>query len=146
MIFSIEKVENVWNDLLPNLYIYFLETEMHRQGKFKPSLERYKQYQDIGAFVLFTARANHKLVGHCGMYITPSMYTDELIAVEDGFFVLKGYRQENTPLQAYRYIERELRKKGVRQISITTHLNIERLMAKLGYKKFGSRFNKYLEN
>lgn len=144
MIFSIEKVADIWNELVPNLYEFYIETGMSEQGEFIPSLPLYKRYEDVGAFVLFTARDDSRLVGHCGMFLTPSMYSHTLVATEDGFFVKKEYRRSSFPLTAYRFIETQLRGLRVNQIVVTTHLNISRVMDRLGYQKVGSRYSKFL--
>ena len=145
MDFAVERVEQVWDELLPNLYRYYLETGLTKQGVFAPSMDRFKQYQDAGAFVLITARLMGKLVGHCGMYLTKSMYTDALVATEDGWFVRKEYRKYNEPMKAYLFIEKEMVSCGAKEMIMETNLKISRFMSKLGYNQSLGRHSKYLD-
>ena len=144
MIYSVEKISVIWDEILPNLYQYY-KTSLYKQGKFKPDFNKFKYFEDNGFFILFTARQEGSLVGHCGMYLTQSMYTDALVATEDGWYMQKAYREINNPLKAYIYVEKELYKRNVKQLTMTTELKIDGIMKKLGYNQIANQYSKYLD-
>lgn len=144
MIYSIEKISEIWHEILPNLKKYYEQTSICKQGDFKPDYERFKTYEDIGFFVLFTARHEGKLAGHCGMYLTRSMYTQEMVAIEDGWFMDEKYRKLTNPIKSIQIIEDKLFEMGVKQISMTTELKMSGIMKRLGYTQIANQYSKYL--
>jgi hypothetical protein len=140
--------------LLPNVvdfmnlgFEHWKETEGYRHGQnFNPDTARYLQYNDIGFYVYFTARDEGRIVGHAGMYITPSMHTQRTIATEDVWFLLQEHRKGRNAIAFYKYVEEECRRRRVVEIGMTTKLTngAGRILEYLGYTEVSKQYSKHL--
>ncbi len=74
LVFAIEPLATVWDELVENAWAHWQETEMHKRGEpFNPKYERYANYGS--QYIIYTARDDGVLVGNCGMYVTRSTRT-----------------------------------------------------------------------
>lgn len=118
--FQIERVADVWSELLELHRLHWHETETYRHGQpFAPSMERYKEFEDCGWFLLFTARQGHRLVGNCGMYLCPSMHSQQLIATEDTLFLHPDFRRGRTAIEFIGYVRDECFRRGAVEVTVT---------------------------
>ena len=62
VVFGIEPLATVWDELIENAWMHWQETEMHKRGeKFSPSYERYASYGP--QYIVFTARDDGQACG-----------------------------------------------------------------------------------
>jgi len=144
----IEPLRQCWDEVIENARKHWNETEQFQRGEdFNPDQNRYFQYEDMGIYLQFTMRDQDKLVGHCGMYIMPSMHTQNLIATEDTWFLLPEYRKGRNAIKLYNFVEMVMKGKGVTEINMTakTANNAGRIMEYLGYTLTAYQYSKHLE-
>lgn len=145
--FQIEKLAPIWPQIVSIATEHWKETEGYRHGQqFSPDAARYFQYEAIGFYVMFTARHEGRLVGYAGMYFTPSMHTQRLIATEDTYFLLAEYRKGRNALDLYNFVEAECRRRGVVEIGMTAKLtnSAGRILEYLGYQVISRQYSKNL--
>ncbi len=121
IVFALEPLEQAWNECVDLAAAHWMETERYRHDQpFNPVFERYNQYAKLGWYLQFTARDDGRMIGFCGMYLTPSMHTQELIATEDTWFLLPEYRGKGrTFIRFHDFITQELVRRGAVEISMT---------------------------
>ena len=128
---------------------HWQETEGYRAGlPFNPDYSRYLEYNDIGYYLLFTARDGKKMVGDIGMYVTVSMHTQTRIAQEDTLYLLPEARQGMNAWRFISFTEKYLVSVGVREINLTTKLanpKAAKLMQKMGYPITANVHTKIIE-
>lgn len=145
--FGIEKLAACWNEVMIAAAAHWSETENFRRGEvFNPSFERYKACEDIGFFHLFVARDGAKLAGYAGMYVTQSMHSQTMIAVEDTWFLLPEYRKGRNAIEFVRYVERRLREMGVEAVQMSAKIanNAGRILEYLDYRPVSTVYWKSL--
>jgi hypothetical protein len=142
--FAIEPLIDVWPELVELYLAQWNETEAYRHGQpFDPRLERYMEYEQIGWYVLFTARDGEKLVGNIGMYLTPSMHTQQLIATEDTLFLLKEYRKGRNAITFIKFVETEAWRRGAVELMISSKNDkTGRLMEHLDFQPVAVQYSK----
>lgn len=147
MIFALEKVEDCWDEVFENHKLHYAETESYHNQTLNPDVERYIDYCKRGFFFMFTARDKGELVGNAGMYLMPSMHTKELCATEDTWFLLPEYRKGRNAIRFYQYVEKELKKMGAVEITMSSKLNNKsgRIMEYLGYTLTAYQYSKSVQ-
>ena len=148
--FSIEKVRDVINELMPLWEAHWKETERYRHGHgFNVDVERYIKFNDIGDYyILYTARDAGKLVGNFGAYLSRSMHTQKLNATEDTLFLLPEYRRGFNSVNFVRFVEKDLISRGVNgemSISVKSE-SVGRLCEFLGYKLVAYQYSKAVKS
>jgi hypothetical protein len=145
--FAIEPLKPIWPEIMRLASEHWCETEGYRHGqKFAPDAARYFHYDEIGFYVMFTARDEGRMVGYAGMYFTPSMHTQQMIATEDTWFLLPEYRKGRNALSFYKFVEAEAVKRGVVELGMTAKLTngAGKIMEYLGYKPVSLQYSKHL--
>jgi len=115
-----------------------------------PDLERYQAYADAGQLFILTMRDEGKLVGYFTAILSGHLhYKSTLMAFVDLYLVDKPYRKGLTGVRLFREAERALRALGVRRIQTATklhaHLDMSRLLTRLGYTHVEAAYHKLLE-
>lgn len=127
--------------------LHWQETEAYRHGQpFSPSFERYNSYDAAGWHKEFTVRDKGRMVGYAGVYIVPSMHTQQLLCTEDTWFLLPEYRKGRNALNFYKFIEEECIKLGVIEMCMTApeKNKVNRILEYLGYKLVSFQYSKHL--
>ncbi len=148
LVFALEPLEKVWNECMELALSHWKETEGYRHDQpFSPDFERYKQYADCGYFLIFTARDEGRCVGYAGMYLTPSMHTQQIIATEDTWFLLEDYRKGRNAIRFYNFVEDEVRRCGAVEIGMTAKMTngAGKILQYLGYDIVSVQYSKNLE-
>jgi GNAT superfamily N-acetyltransferase len=142
--FAIEKLIDVWPELVEIHLKHWDETEAYRHGQpFDPRLERYREYEQICWYVLYTARDGEKLVGNLGVYYAPSMHTQQLIATEDTLFLLPEYRKGRNAIEFIKFVEAECWRRGAVEIIVTAKDDkVGRLLAHLDFQPVAMQYSK----
>lgn len=148
LVFSIEKVRDVIDELMPLWEAHWKETEMYREGQgFNMDVDRYIKYNDVGYYILYTARHSGKLVGNFGAYLSTSMHTKQIIATEDTLFLLPKYRKGFTSMRFIRFVETDLASRGAAEMSITVKSkDVGKLCEFVGYKLVAYQYSKSIED
>ena len=147
MIFAIEKLGDCWDEIMVLARAHWMETEMYRHGQeFAPSFERYRQYEDAGWLLQFTAREDGRLVGYATMYLVPSMHTQRLIATEDTWFLLPSHRKGRNAVRFYRHVEAECFRRGAVEVTMTAKMtnHAGRILEYLDFEKVAVQYSKQL--
>ena len=153
LIFAIEPLTQCWHEIYDEpdglAYLHWLETKAHQYDQqYGPSFERYNSYARAGWFHQFTVRDNGKLVGFSGVYITPSMHTQAMLATEDTWYLAKDYRKGWNAIKFYRYIEEKCMELGAEESTLTVPDSKERgihtLLLRLDYKPVSVQYSKKL--
>lgn len=150
VVFAEERVVDCWNEVLVLAHAHWQSTKSYRRHQpFAPSLDRYASYNQRGYFFLFTARDEGVLIGYFGVYLTPSMHSQWLMATEDTFFLDPAHRGARTALRFLEYIEAQCRARGVREIMFSCEADntsgIQRLLAHCGYQPVITQFSKIVD-
>jgi len=147
LVFAVERVRDCWQEVLGLAAAHWKETEGYRAGEgFRPSFERYSQYEWGQCFILFIARDElRRAVGYAGIYIMPSMHTQRLIATEDTFFLVEAARRGRNAMRFCRFVEDEARRRGAVTLAMTAKdKRVGRLLLHLGYAEVAQHYSKSL--
>ena len=144
--FQVEQLVDVWPELIMLHKAHWGETEAYRHNQpFAPLLARYMEYECVNSFVMYTIRDGDKLVGNLGMYFTPSMHTQLLLASEDTLFILPEYRRGRLAIDFIKYVEADCVRRGVSDIEVTAKNDkVGRLMMHLDYQPTAVQYSKQL--
>ncbi len=134
---AIEPLAGCWDEIMALAAAHWQETEAHHHAQgFKPEIARYQQYEACGWYFQFTARVEGRLIGFAGMYLTPSMHSQAMIATEDTWFIAPEYRGKGrTFMRLYDVVEAEMRKRGAVEMNMSVPLEgaASRLLEHLDY-------------
>lgn len=133
--FGVERLADVWDEFEFLAMCHWAETDMARNGEvLNLDRNRYLRYGDT--YLLFTVRDEGKLVGQCGIYVTPSMHTQEMIATEDALYFLPEARRGRRMLDFHKFFLEEMRKRGVSKVFMTAapYNGACRLLEYIGYR------------
>ena len=105
----------------------------------------YLKMAELGRFVMYVARANGVSVGYCGMIMIDNPKEKDFVdAQQDVLYVDPDYRKTGCGLRLIRYVDGDLKEKGVREIrrtSIVGH-SVCDLYKHLGYGESEVVFSK----
>ena len=121
MIFAIERLEDCWDEMVALAERHWNEVQNVRlkEEGFNPKYERYKQQEDWGSFLQFTARKDGVMVGYAGLYIVQSMHSQRLICTEDAWYLVPEERKGFAAIRFFKFMENECRKRGVWSVTLT---------------------------
>ncbi|MGH8762449.1 MAG: hypothetical protein ACREUR_04365 [Nitrosospira sp.] len=146
--FSVERIEDISDEIKPLHRAHWDETEAHRHGlPFNPDYATFIRYERAGRYILFTLRSESKLSGNCAMYLDKSAHTQTIIATEDTLYLLPRVRKGRVASRFVAYIENALRQLEVKEINITvkTINKAGRFFRLLGYRHVENGLTKILE-
>lgn len=148
IVFAQEHMYDIWDEIIEISSKHWSETESYRHGqRFNPDRERYFAFDQMGIYHQFTARDEGRLVGYGGIYVMPSMHTQQLIASEDTYFLLPEYRKGRNALNFFRFMEQRLAEMGVIEISLSTknsNPTAEKIVSYMKYEFVEKRWSKHI--
>lgn len=147
--FSLERIENIVDEIRPLHRAHWDETEEHRHELlFNPDYKTFTRYERAGRYVLLTLRSEGKLLGNCAMYMDKSAHTQTIIATEDTLYLLPQARKGRVAGRFVAYVENTMRQFGAKEINITvkTINKAGRFFRLLGYRHVENGFTKILED
>lgn len=152
MKFAIEPLQPIWPQIIALATAHWSETEGYRHGQtFAPDAARYFAFNEMQScggpyYTMFTARDEGRMVGYAGMFTTPSLHTQKPICAEDTWFLLPEARKGRVAIEFYKFVEAEMRKRGVTEIMMTAKMTngAGRIMEYLGYKQVSLQYSKTL--
>lgn len=144
-----ERVSLCWDEVDTLARMHWNGTRSYRRHEpYNPDKQRYFINNNNGFFHLITARDGGQLIGYFGVYVTPSMHSQLLTAVEDTFFIHPGYRQGRLALRMLRFVETYLTELGVRELLFSCEIDntsgIQGLLKLLDYDPVITQYRKRL--
>lgn len=147
MIFSVEPLASIWNEKIQCAKEHWKETSMCADGEvLNASLERYEQYEKAGWYVEIVARKNGVFAGFCGMYLVPSMHTQDMLATEDILYIKPEFRNGRNALRFYQFVENEMKRRGAKKVMLTAPPSsvANKLLLRMGCKHSANQYSKIL--
>lgn len=147
--FAVEPLSSCYPEVDALGRAHWKETEGYRHGQlYNPDWKRYFSNDAAGWYFMCTARpwnscvVQTPMVGYAGMYVMPSMHTQQPVASEDTFFLLEDYRKGWNAIKFIRFIEAQCRKRGAIEIGWSDKKGKGRLLEYLGYEVVASQYSK----
>ena len=124
--------------------------------KLAIDVDRYKQLADKEILHIVTVRDANiqkwafdpgKLIGyHVAMVLPHLHYKNDLHAVTDIFFIHPGYRKGRIGINLFKFVERELKNRGVVKMctSVKLHKDVGAIFERLGWTETERVFTKYV--
>ena len=148
IVFACEPVAQVWEEAMTLARLHWADTKNYRRHEpFNPSFERYRTANEQGYFFGFTARDEGKLIGYFGIYVTPSMHSQKLMATEDTFFIHPDYRDGFNAIRFIKHVEKALTQAGVTEILFSCEIDntvANKLLTFLKYEPVIQQYRKHL--
>lgn len=147
MDYAREKIADFRHEVESLLHEHFNTAIQDANYKLEPQWAMYNAMQLAGNMIAYTVRDKSELVGYASVYIFNSLYAkDRKEAQYDMIYVKPEYRRAKIGANFIRYIEKELTKSGVKQISIGSlrHQPFDNLLEWLGYKSAEVVYQKIL--
>lgn len=147
--FAVEQLRPIWQEVLPLAEQHWNETQKYNGIPFRPDVLRYIQYNEMGAYIQFTARDSGKLVGYGGVYVMPSMHTGEMLATEDTYYLAPEHRKGRNAIAFFNFMEKTLLDMGVSEVQLSTEVHntkAERIIEYKGYSWIEKRWSKRLNH
>lgn len=144
--FNTERLQDIWDEILPILKEHYLEIAHYKDIKFEPNISEYYKLEDLGFLKVFTARENEELIGYNIFFIKSNMhYKSSLQAANDVIFIKRDRRGFGKKFIIW--CDDELRKLGV-QI-IYHHIKFSQdwsvMLEKIGYEPIDKIMGKRLD-
>lgn len=151
MIFALEPLKDCWDAIYAKpdglAYQHWMETQQYRHDQpYAPSFDRYNQYAIAGWFLQFTVRDEGRLVGYAGVYMVPSMHTQQMVSMEDTWYLAPAYRKGWNAIKFYRYMENVCRDLGAVEATLTLPVSkdLGPILERLDYQKISEQYSKNL--
>ena len=148
MIFAIETMDEVLDDMAPLWDLHWEEIALDRQKvPLNPDVDTFRTLEDAGLLLIVTARDEGNLIGYHVSIVRPHLhYKHSLTAYADMYFMHPHYRQGMTGVRLFKFVEQVLRDMGVDRIYQGTklHKDMGRLFERLGYKETERLFVKWI--
>lgn len=147
LVFSVERLEDILEEIKPLHQTHWKETEAHRHGiEFNPDYAKFIVYEQAGHCVVFTLRKEGRLLGNFSLYLDQSMHTKTLMATEDTLFLMPEVRKGRNAMRFIEYAEKCLKSLGVREISVSVKLvnKAGRFFQMIGYRHVENGLTKVL--
>jgi hypothetical protein len=146
--FSVERMEDIQEEIKPLHQTHWAETEEHRHSiSFNPDYGTFFRYERAGRAVVFTLRKDGVLLGNFSLYLDKSMHTQRLLATEDTLFLMPEARTGRTAMRFIAYAEKALKQIGVKEIDVSVKLvnKAGRFFQIIGYRHTANGLSKILE-
>lgn len=146
--FAIETIDQVLDDMAWLWQVHWEEIALDRaKVPLNPDIDTFRLLEEAGLLLIVTARDGGKMVGYHVSIVRPHLhYKQSLTAYADMYFIHPDYRQGMTGVRLFKFLEQELRERGVDRIYQGTkvHKDMGRLFERLGYKETERLFVKWI--
>lgn len=116
--FALERFSDVYGDLLPLLEGHYAEISTHKDYgiPLQPQVQVYRARELDGSLMMTIGREAGRIVAYFVCFIGPALhYSSCLTCLPDIFYVTPERRKGRTGLRMFRFVEAELRRRGVRR-------------------------------
>lgn len=146
--FQVEKWRDALPEMEPILVKHWREIALgHDKVPLDIARERYQHLCDVDMLHVVTARKDGALVGYHVAIISGHLhYEGTLHGITDVYFILPEFRLGFTGIRMFRFIESEMRKRGVKKLITGTklHLDIGAVLRFLGFAPTETVYTKYI--
>ena len=107
----------------------------------------YQLLEDNNSLKIFTARFEGKLVGYFTVVVSPSLHSKgKFVAANDAIFLHPNYRKGLFGTKLFKFAERCIKEDGFQDLQViyTERFDISPLLARLGYVKVETKYEKRL--
>lgn len=115
--FNVEPFSEVYGELLPLLRAHYGEISHHADHgiELDPITEHYQARERDGSLMMVIGREAGKIVAYFVCFIAPGLhYRSCLTCSPDIFFVREDKRTGFTGVRMFRFVEKELKRRGVK--------------------------------
>lgn len=119
--FAIERFDEVYGELLPLLHEHYAEISTHHEHRvpLEPQAGIYHARQADGSLMMVIGRERGKIVAYFVAFIAPGLhYASCLTCLPDIFFVRKDRRTGLAGVRMFRFVEKELKRRGVKRWAV----------------------------
>lgn len=138
MRFSVEKLQDTWEEIFPLLQQHYMEIAKYHDIKLDPDVEQYKDIEDYGGLRFYTARTDEgTLVGYTAYFVRHNLhYRESLQAMQDVIFLTKEARKGLTGYKLIKFADEHLKAEGVQIVyhHVKTKLDFGSVLERLGYE------------
>jgi GNAT superfamily N-acetyltransferase len=116
-VFSVERFQDVYAELLPLLHEHYDEISLHKHMGYdlKPNVAMYEHAQNADQLMMMIGRLEGRIVAYFVAFVRPSIhYQGCPEAVGDIFYVERSMRGAMHGLQLFDAVENELKRRGVK--------------------------------
>jgi GNAT superfamily N-acetyltransferase len=116
-VFSVERFQDVYAELLPLLHEHYDEISLHKHMGYdlRPNVAMYENAQNADQLMMMIGRLEGRIVAYFVVFVRPSIhYLDCMEGVGDIFFCSPDRRGMMIGLQLFEATENELKRRGVK--------------------------------
>lgn len=119
--FAIEPFSQVYGELLPLLRAHYGEISTHKDHgvELEPMVDVYRAREMDGTLMMVIGRERGEVVAYFVCFVAPGLhYRSCLTCSPDIFFVAPTKRTGTAGIRMFRFVEAELRRRGVKRWSV----------------------------
>jgi GNAT superfamily N-acetyltransferase len=119
--FAIEQFSEVYAELLPLLHEHYSEISTHKDHgiPLEPQEAVYRAREADGSLMMVIGREAGEIAAYFVCFIAPGLhYASCLTCTPDIFFVRSDLRTRRTGIRIFKFVEAELRRRGVRRWAV----------------------------
>lgn len=119
--FSIERFADVYREMYPLLVEHYGEISTHKDHgiPLEPLVDVYRARAEDGTLMMVIGREAGEIVAYFVCFIAPGLhYRSCLTCSPDIFFVAPSRRKGTTGIRMFRFVETELRRRGVKRWAV----------------------------
>lgn len=135
--FQQESLYEIIDEVDELLQLHYTELTHHKHVvKLKPMWHRYGALEEMGLFVVYTARDDARLIGYSAFFVNQHLHYEDLtIGINDVLFLHPEWRKGLTGIRLLKFSELELKKLGVHKVTWHCKDNgLDVILKRLGYK------------
>ena len=144
----IESFEQNLEYLKPLLPIHYKELALNQDKvPLSPQFDKYVATEKQGGLIFVTLRKAGEMVGYFIGFIAPGLhYSTCLTCQMDIFYVLPEHRGSGTGFQLFKFVEQQLKKRGVQRLFVGSklHKDASWLFEKLNYTPVETYYSAWL--
>ncbi len=144
----IESFEENLEYLKPLLPIHYKELALNQDKvPLSPQFDKYVATEKQGGLIFVTLRKAGQMVGYFIGFIAPGLhYSTCLTCQMDIFYVLPEHRGSGTGFQLFKFVEQQLKKRGVQRLFVGSklHKDASWLFEKLNYTPVETYYSAWL--
>ena len=147
--FAIEYFSNVYGELLPLLHEHYAEISTHAAHgvPLEPMVSVYRAREADGSLLMAIGREAGDIAAYFVCFVAPGLhYASCLTCSPDIFFVRPDLRTGRTGIRMFKFVEAELRRRGVRRWAVGSKVehDASALFRYLDFKPVETTYEKWL--
>ncbi len=144
----IESGKKILPELMSLLPLHYEELALNKEEvKLSPQFDLYEQYEREGRLLVVTLRELGEIVGYYVGLVAPGLhYSTCLTCITDIFYIRKDKRNGSAGVRLFRYIEKELRRRGVQRwfMGSKVHADASALFKRIGAEPVETYYSKWM--